>query len=78
MSRYHCAGNPDLQIINIAHPEAPPILKVLSHKAEPEDIRKAADEINKMPETEREKGKLVMELSYKINGDRKLLLSPLL
>ena len=67
--RYRRTGSPDLQIVNISHPGAPTILRILSHKAEPDDIKKASDYIKSMPDSEQHKGRLVMELSYKINGD---------
>lgn len=57
--------------MNIAHPDVPTVLKILSHKAEPEDIMKAAEYISGMPDKEKEEGRLIMELSYRINGDRR-------
>ena len=51
--------------------ESPKVLKILSHKAEPEDIRMAAEYISQMPEEEQAKSSIVLELSYRINGDRK-------
>ena len=67
--RYHKEGCPDLQIVNIAHPDASVLLKVLSHKADPNDIMNAAEYLNKLPENERNKARLIMQLSYEINGD---------
>ena len=69
--RYRRPFSPDMQIVNIAHSEAPTVLKVLSHKANPADIIKASEYIRKMPDKEQRKGRLVMELSYKINGDQR-------
>ena len=69
--RYTRNGWPDLQIVNIAHPDVPTVLKILSHKAEPEDIMKAAEYISGMLDKEKEEGRLIMELSYRINGDRR-------
>ena len=71
VARYSRDGYPDIQIVNIAHPEAPKVLRILSHKAEPEDIRMAAEYISQMPEEEQAKSSIVLELSYRINGDRK-------
>ena len=61
--------DPDVQIINIAHEGAPVFLKVLSHKAEPGDIGDVAAQVSKMSDDMRQKVRLVIELSYKINGD---------
>ena len=69
--RYTRSGWPDIQIVDIAHPEVPTVLKILSHKAEREDIIKAARYISGMPDKEREEAKLIMELSYRINGDQR-------
>ena len=71
MIRYKRRHFPDLQLVNIAHPLAPPILRVLSHKAEPEDIERAEKYINSMPITERDKARHVIEFSYRINGDQR-------
>ena len=64
-------GYPDMQIVNIAHPEAPKVLRVLSHKAEPEDILMASEYFRQMPVEEQLKSRIVMELSYRINGDQR-------
>ena len=71
ISRYSRAGYPDIQIVNIAHPEAPKVLRILSHKAEPDDIKSASEYFKQMPEEEQVKSKIVMELSYRINGDQR-------
>ena len=63
--------NSDLQIVNIAHPEAPKVLRVLSHTAEPEDILMASEYFRQMPVEEQLKSRIVMELSYRINGDQR-------
>ena len=69
--RYTRSGWPDIQIVDIAHPDVPIVLKILSHKAERDDIIKAVRYINGMPDKEKEEAKLVMELSYRINGDQR-------
>ena len=70
VARYRKAGCPDLQIVNIVYPDAPLFLHVLSHKAELEDIFKVSRQIRDMPDEERMKVRLVMNLSYRINGER--------
>ena len=70
IARYRREGYPDLQIVNIAHEEAPSFLKVISHKAEPKDIRDFVDYVKKLPDEEQTKARLVVELSYKINADK--------
>lgn len=69
VERFRKTGFPDVQIINIAHEGAPVFLKVLSHKAEPGDIGDVAAQVSKMTDDMRQKVRLVIELSYKINGD---------
>lgn len=73
-NQYHPAfckgGCPDLQIVNIVYPDAPLFLHVLSHKAEPEDIFKVSRMIKDMPDKERMKVRLVMNLSYRLNGEK--------
>ena len=71
VKRFHKQGYPDMQVVNIAHEDAPTLLHALSHKAEPADIKKSYEYITKLPEEERRKARLIMELSYSINGDEK-------
>lgn len=71
VTRYRKTGYPDMQIVNIAHPEAPKVLRVLSHKAEPEDILMASEYFRQMLVEEQLKSRIVMELSYRINGDQR-------
>ena len=69
--RFERDGYPGIQIANISHDDTPAFLKVLSHKAKAEDIRSFASYVSKLPEEERNKARLVVELSYKINENHK-------
>ena len=69
VARYKRDGYPPLQIVNIAHPEAPPVLRLISHKATPEDINNASGYISSLPEEEKDKARIVVELSYRINKE---------
>lgn len=69
--RFERDGYPGIQIVNISHDDTPAFLKVLSHKAKAEDIRSFASYVSKLPEEERNKARLVVELSYKINENHK-------
>ena len=67
--RYAKTGYPDLQIVNIAHPKATPLLRLISHKAEPEDVKWASEYTGRLPQEERDKARIIVELSYSVNGD---------
>ena len=69
--RFERDGFPGIQIVNISHDDAPAFLKVLSHKVKAEDIRSFASYVSKLPEEEKDKARLVVELSYKINENHK-------
>ena len=69
--RYTKNEYPLIQLINIVHKDAPSYLRILSHRADPEDVHRAAEYFEGIPEEQREKARLVMELSYDINGDLK-------
>ena len=69
--RFERDGYPGVQIVNISHDDAPTFLKVVSHKAKAEDIKSFVNYVSKLPEKERDKARLVVELSYKINENHK-------
>ncbi len=71
INRFEKDGYPGVQIVNIAHDDAPAFLKVVSHRVKTEDIRNFANYVAGLPEEERDKARLVVELSYRINGDKK-------
>ncbi|MBR3305731.1 MAG: hypothetical protein IKI75_00590 [Lachnospiraceae bacterium] len=69
--RFSRKWGPGIQIVITAHPQAPALLRALSHKAESDDIKKANAYIERLPEGEKHKARLIMELSYRINGDKR-------
>ena len=71
INRYVKDGYPGVQIVNIASDDAPAFLKVVSHRAKSEDIKNFAKYVAELPQEERNKARLVVELSYKINGNNK-------
>ncbi len=68
--RFRKTGCPDVQIVNTAHSQAPVFLRLLSHKVDSEDIKSATEYINMLPDGERDKARIVIELSYRMNKDK--------
>ncbi len=68
--RYRKYGCPDLQIVNIAHPEAPLFLRMVSHKVKDKDIRDFSEQVKQLPDDQQEKARLIVELSFRINRNK--------